>query len=784
MPDSPAAPRRCSSPLRPGLAIQASTRAAALLLLAASSCQPSSEAPDPAAGLALVDFVPHQRLNLTTDSISLPRGRGLEHLGYGWRLAVNRAKPEESHAAIHQEVGRLHLFSADGDWTAIELELGLMGASAGESAWLSVRLNGRRLQRLRLLPGWTSLRLEVPSDRVRVGANLLELAPRTRGARRRREVLPAVGLRRLRLVSASGRGDWQQRPSVVRGVVDGAEEASPQIVEMPTASFLDMVFRMPADARLVGDLEVRMAEDDDPRPVEVYARLLDQLGREHSLVDERLSGSSRRRLGLDVPLSGWEGELVRLRLGISGPRNALLRGHGVRLASPGPVTMGAPVRPIDLQPPPRSGRLARPDVLVILLDAARADAFSPFGGPHETPASERLARDGTRFADALSPSPWTGQSVPAIFTGLYPDTLRVGAWGSRIPEPVPTLAQLLEAGGYRTVLWSQHPFYRQHVSFRRGFQEFYRAPRGAYGTLPEAGQLTADGRPTFAFVHLIPPHAPYRPPPPFLGAFTSWYRGDMPVTAAFLNGLSRPDRRGAVSEDDLRYARDRYLENAAFADHLVGRILDLLVRAGRYDPSLIVLLSDHGEAFFEHGRFLHTRSVHREFLHVPLIVKWPKATSGFRRQVDAPVSLVDLAPTLVDGLALAGVQQGLQGRSWLPLVFDYKTPARRRYAVTRGVADRRKSPAPEIMFEAAGWRILYDPLTDSSKLYRADRDPLETADLAAAEPLRALLLRQGAQIQASFNRDLLTPSADARPPIELDTELVEQLQALGYLEQP
>ncbi len=83
-----------------------------------------------------------------------------------------------------------------------------------------------------------------------------------------------------------------------------------------------------------------------------------------------------------------------------------------------------------------------------------------------------------------------------------------------------------------------------------------------------------------------------------------------------------------------------------------------------------MVTSDHGEGFLEHGQFLHSRELYQEFIRVPLVVKWPKNVTGFSSSVDDPVSLIDLVPTFVDGLDLAGGEHGFQGRSLLPAVFD------------------------------------------------------------------------------------------------------------------
>jgi arylsulfatase A-like enzyme len=440
--------------------------------------------------------------------------------------------------------------------------------------------------------------------------------------------------------------------------------------------------------------------------------------------------------------------------------------------------------------PRASGRLAggakeRPDVLVILLDAARADALPCYGGEAPTPVIDALAASGTRFERARSASSWTGQSVPSIFTGLYPDSLGVEHWGSRMPAAVPTLASLFREGGYRTVLWSQHGFYQSHRTLLGGFDRVYFGKRGDAADLPAAHELLGDegserDLPLYAVVHLLPPHAPYEPPPPFRGSLTAGYRGAVELEPQFLNAFPKRRDPASLSAADLAYVRGRYLENAAYADFLVGQVLDLLRAAGRLEGALVVVLSDHGEAFLEHGRFLHGLHLWDEYLHVPLVVRWPAGVTGFRPTVAAPVSLVDLAPTLVDGLSLP-VGIGFQGRSLLPAAFGGEAPAPVIYAHTRGITDGTRPPRPERMVESERHKVLLQHSLDAVRLFDLDADPGEQRDLAAEDPMRALLLAQTARMQAGLDRRLLEQLGSGGTE-ELDADTIEQLKALGYLQ--
>ena len=724
--------------------------------------------------LDLADFVAHQRHNLSTEMISMPLGTGLDNIGSGWRLRDDEEGAPV--AEMRRQLGRLRVYSPEADVASVELELGLSPAAASGPVRVNVNLNRQSLADIDVSRPWSTHRMEVPAAMVQSGLNVLDIWHMERS-----RTQPSVRLRRARFVTRGGRAAWPQRPDTIRALEVEAEGAIERRVEMPTASRLDMVLQVPEGAYLTGGFSVEPAPGEDSAVVEVSVGLLDESGEEQSLLRERVEGGLARPRTLGVDLAERTGELVRLKWGVTGPGNALARWHGARVLSTEP-RLEPPAVAIERVAPDRTGRLGQPDVIVILLDAARADAFSPFGGPHETPAVARLAADGTVFRSAVAGSSWTLPSVSGMLTGLHADTLGVGAWKDRLPDGVPTLPELMTSAGYRSVLFSQHPFYAYETSFKRGFKRF-RTLRGKNNTeLPRRQELMARNRKrrTFALVHLLPPHTPYTPPAPFRGRHTADYTGDMTVDATHLNSFHPTDSE-RPSKDDVDYVLGRYLENVAYADSLVGGVLGSLDRHGRYDDALVVLASDHGEALMEHGRFLHSQNVHREVLHIPLVIKWPASVTGFRGVVDDPVSLLDLLPTLVDGLALEGAADGFQGRSLLPLVFGQRAAERSLYAVTRGANGPNQAAMPQLMLESGGWRVFSSPLRGTTELYDVVRDPLETHDLASEEPLQALLSLQSLQIQSAWNRELLRHERSDRDGGDLDAEAVEQLEALGYL---
>ena len=728
--------------------------------------------------LEWADYVEHQRGHVATDLIRAADGRGLERLRSGWLVAAPEGgEPHLEIGARHASVG---FYSYDGGTAEVEIEATLARDGKGRER-LSLRLNDRPLPtRNTLEPGRRSYRFALPAGVVRAGENVLDVDLRPGRARAGRNRPSRVQIHGLRFHGGDSRPPRRSRPGRVELIETEGRRGLRRTVEVPSPGRLDLVAELPAGARLGGRLGVEPEGGPQAAPLEVRIELVDARGAEHELY--RRAGAEAFDDRIDLDLAPWAGELAWLRLSFAGSRNGVLRLHDVGVEAPPDAaqTVERPL-PVLLQPAGSSARLAGSDVVVVLLDAARADAFPPHESDEVTPTAARLAAAGTRFDAAVAPSSWTGQSVPAIFTGLYPDSIGMETWGSRLPEAVPTLAQLFQRAGYRTVLWTQHPFYRSQPELTRGFDEVHYGRKGDFSHLPASSELLGEGdRPLFAFVHLLPPHAPYEPPPPFRGLFTASYEGSVELGPRFLNDFPKRRDPSELSAHDLAYIRGRYRENVAWADALAGGVVGLLEAAGRYEEALVALISDHGEAFLEHGRFLHGLYVHAEFVRVPAVLKWPASASGFAPVLARPVSLVDLAPTLADAFAL-DPEARFQGRSLLPELFGGSAPPPPPpvYATTRGIADGRRPPQPRHRLEEGAWKIVVDLADQRHYLYRAE-DALDAEDLAAEEPLRALLLRQRALLQAAHNRKI-REGLGALETNELDPETVERLKALGYL---
>ena len=385
-----------------------------------------------------------------------------------------------------------------------------------------------------------------------------------------------------------------------------------------------------------------------------------------------------------------------------------------------------------------------PPIILISIDTLRSDHLPAYGySAVETPALERLRRDGIVFEDVWSQSPLTLPSHASIFTGLLPPAHGVrNNIGYRLDAAAhPSLARVLKGRGYATGgavsswvlrgatgIGDSFDFFDDAIERPPDSQAASQVQRSGTETASRALAWAAPvrGRPFFLFVHLYEPHAPYQPPEPYRSRYALAYDGEI-----------------------------------AAADAVVGELLGRLDEWGLYDRAVVIVLSDHGEGLMEHGEQEHGILLYREALQVPLIVKLPGSSRRGER-VAGPASLADVFPT-VAALAGATPAGGGEGRDLL------RASATPSPAYSETFYPRIHLGWSELRSLADGrYHYIDGP---EPELYDLGEDAGETKNLYPGRVDPARELKRGLNaIPEAF-----------QAPAAADAEEVRKLTALGYL---
>ncbi len=477
-----------------------------------------------------------------------------------------------------------------------------------------------------------------------------------------------------------------------------------------------------------------------------------------------------RRLELDASAGWWRRELELGRLG---------GGAALELAAelPAGCVLRLSEAAVDDRrpaPPPAAGG-RRVQLLLISVDTLRRDALGASGGGADTPALDRLAAESEVFTTAYAAASWTKPSHASMLTGFHPDTHRALMLDQAIDPALPTLAGRLRGGGLATgALVYDCTWLSPRWGFGKGFDSYRITRRRAAGQAAAAAEWLLDhrGEDFFFFLHTFEPHAdfnilPYEAPglnraviADRFGVAGFGCRGGV-CAAQLLAALSQGRVPGEPA--DRQVLRSSYDEGVRYVDGALGMLFDRLRGSGLWDELLVVVTSDHGEEFLEHGGYGH-ESLHEEVLRVPLIVKWPRGRRA-GLVTEAPGSGVDLAPTL---LAAAGLPiDDLPGRDLgaPPAARVLMAGTLERTVIADGLKGFFGGKAPDRLFDL-------------------DADPGESVDLAAARPadlqrLAALLDRER-RAALELNRRL--GSAVGAERVELSAAERERLRAFGYLE--
>ena len=412
------------------------------------------------------------------------------------------------------------------------------------------------------------------------------------------------------------------------------------------------------------------------------------------------------------------------------------------------------------------------NLLFVLIDTLRADRLHSYGYARETsPVIDQLARTGVRFARHLSQSSWTKCSMASLWTGLYPARSGVTRYDHQLPLEARMPAEILRDAGFRTTGIFRNGWVDAYFGFDQGFEVYTRPARTPLPpdvrrenpTLKDTGSDTDAVRAAEQFLRVY--------------GRERWF--------LYLHFM---DLHEYLYDEDTAVFGTTYsdvYDNAILRENRVlDQLLGLLAEEGYLENTLIVVASDHGEAFGERGFEGHAREVYRETTEVPLVFAFPFRLDP-RVTVEARTRNVDIWPTLLDLLGLPAME-GADGRSRRPEILAAARGEPPPEDGTTGIAhldqrwgQRGQKAAPTVAVSEGPFRFVLSRKVDGhtrEELFHAGRDPEELADRVEEDAPVARRLRKVAHEYLASE----PPWQGGTPTLELDEMQLNQLRALGY----
>lgn len=405
----------------------------------------------------------------------------------------------------------------------------------------------------------------------------------------------------------------------------------------------------------------------------------------------------------------------------------------------------------------------RRNVILISIDTLRADRLAANGSYRRPmPQIDAYARDAAMFTDAWSVWPETSGSHMSIFSSRFPSEHGVTSFITAPSAGIELLAERLRREGYLTRAYTEDGGVWAHAGFARGFSAYAERRSADFVYRGEVDAVFADGtrwveshadRTFFLFLHTYQVHAPYSPPESYRDLFK-----DVP-------GQEPPAPREAALAYD---------QEARYADDHIGPFLGKLAQLGLSDRTIVIITADHGEEFGEHGGMGHGRNLYQEVLRVPLVIAAPGLLAP--AEVTAPVSLLDVAPTVLDLLGLEPIRghRGVSVVSRTRAAASGTAPSPDEMArPIFGEVDRMdRTQVKQVSVRRNHEAAITDLTTNTTRCYAAS-DRVEMSATTSCPELQELI---------QLHRQASVPIENAPTNHRADPELIEKMRALGYLD--
>jgi len=754
--------------------IRAAPLLAALLLL---SCSSPGSGPGDRVVFDLVAELDSAEIQVETSALDLGTTEARDHLGSGWSWNETGANGTSFVWSLSRPSDVL-FFVAEPRPLELRFRCRPLRTAERSVTGLALRINNIPAGEVTLDRGWQESRVSLPIEAFQRGLNTLTLDP--------------VWAPEPPPVHSPGSGrplavafDWIEFGSTGSGVP--SRNATQSSLTLTAGSRVDFFLVPSDDSTLVinslanksgqtARLDISVGED----------------GRQDSLL-LRATGSPN---ALVAPLPPTSGPL-RLRFEAQGGTFEL---DHPRIVTPlvdseletdsAATNLGRSATSVQRVGGTEPGLSMPPLVILYLIDTLRADHLGALDYPRDTsPGLSFLMEEAVVFAETVAQSSWTKSSVGSILTGRLPWTHGGERLRDALLDDFDLLPQFLQRQGFQTGAFIANGMIGPAFGFNRGWNRFEVLPQ-AKATAEDVHRSAldwldslSDEQPIFLYLHTVEPHTPYEPATELLSRFSTLDVGrlsDSPIGS--VDSMRRLiDETGPPPDSLVSDLIDLYDGEIAEADLKLSRLIDELGKRQLFDPSLFVLISDHGEEFYDHGGWTHGKTLYRESLAVPLIVRFPGGRFGGAR-IETRAQHIDLLPTLLDYLGFMAPSE-LPGESLLCTLektgsgSPFDCPASADRPIFSGIHYYNNHSISVVSGE---WKLIVDridALDRHPRLFNLVEDPSETIDRAESFPVLTGYLTS--MIRRELNRN---SHRQESVEVDLDPATEERLEALGYLD--
>ena len=544
---------------------------------------------------------------------------------------------------------------------------------------------------------------------------------------------------------------------------------------------LDYCFKIPKRAKLVFSFSLK-TPNPDALAGEKFLVYLETASGESQILYEKdfEKGFGKKKIPVEMDISAYQGQISKISFVFL--KDSLDRNFSARLFLWEPRILSEKKKvPVEEVGGPELGLKKPFNILIYLVDCLRPDHLPFFNHQKNVaPNMDEFSKDSIIFKNALAQGSWTRVSVGSLFTGLHPFAHRAITLKSGLADELTTLAEVLEKAGYYTIGISSNAGIKRHFNFHQGFK-FFKYHSNLSGGISDKlneyaiSELKKKKTPFFLYLHTMDLHRPYKLKEEFTPSFP-------PGTEEEKGQLVSVRRDGKILYSvNLKQVLAMYEAAIRQNDKSFGDLMAELERLDLYDDTLIILMADHGDEFYEHGNFAHGKTLYQEVIHQLLVIKLPGQLNA-GKVIQENVQTIDIFPTFLDLLGEPAPSY-LSGKSLKNLMLS---------------SAAIESPFHDEIFAETGydlnlkamtfghWKLIHKAINwidnpAEYELFNLKDDPYEKNDLFLRNPIASDYLKRRLKNWA-LSQEKLTKLVKGDVEKTLTKKEIEELKALGYIQ--